>query len=164
MATFLPDDIMVCNIVALLPAKPLIRFQCVSKYWNHMLTQPNIMKLRSRKTVILPLHDDTIHLIDDTDGTIVQRCYPPYVETFGPPSMLLEHSMGLSFWPLQVFSPITIHSQARPKTLPDHLVLVQHLLYTDSTMLLLTTLRLFGLDEILTVFMSTILKEHILIQ
>ncbi|KAM0058605.1 putative F-box domain-containing protein [Helianthus debilis subsp. tardiflorus] len=80
MVDFLPDDVL-CNIIARLPAKPLLRFRCVSKYWNHMLTEPNFMKLRSRKTIILPLHN-TFHLIDDNvlnddmPNLIVKRCYP----------------------------------------------------------------------------------------
>ncbi|KAM0058625.1 putative F-box domain-containing protein [Helianthus debilis subsp. tardiflorus] len=80
MADFIPDDVL-CNIIARLPAKPLLRFRCVSKYWNHMLTEPNFMKLRSRKAIILPLHN-TFHLIDDnvptddTSNSLVKRCHP----------------------------------------------------------------------------------------
>ncbi|KAK9052294.1 hypothetical protein SSX86_028923 [Deinandra increscens subsp. villosa] len=76
MAGFLPDDIL-CNILARLPAKPLLRFRCVSKHWNHMLREPSFMKLRSRKTILLPL--ETLHLVDhndDTPDSIVTRRYP----------------------------------------------------------------------------------------
>ncbi|KAM0060311.1 putative F-box domain-containing protein [Helianthus debilis subsp. tardiflorus] len=80
MADFLHDDI-VWNILARLPAKPLLRFRCVSTQWNSMLTEPNFMKFRSRKTTILPqletlqLIDDNVP-IDDTSNSIVSRRYP----------------------------------------------------------------------------------------
>ncbi|GJV74524.1 F-box domain containing protein [Tanacetum coccineum] len=80
MADFLPDDI-VRNILAWLPAKPLVRFQCVSKHWNRMLTEPNFMNFRSRKSIILPL-SEALHLIDhnvptdDMPHSILKRCYP----------------------------------------------------------------------------------------
>ncbi|KAI3682320.1 hypothetical protein L1987_82220 [Smallanthus sonchifolius] len=75
MADFhLPDDI-ICNIIARLPAKPLLRFRCVSRYWDRKLREPNFMKLRSRKGIILPLRD-SFKLIDDTSNLIVERCHP----------------------------------------------------------------------------------------
>ncbi|KAF5758229.1 putative F-box domain-containing protein [Helianthus annuus] len=80
MADFLHDDI-VWNILARLPAKPLLRFRCVSTQWSSVLTEPNFMKFRSRKTIILPqletlqLIDDNVP-IDDTSNSIVSRRYP----------------------------------------------------------------------------------------
>ncbi|PWA81895.1 F-box domain-containing protein [Artemisia annua] len=80
MADILPDDI-VRNILAWLPAKPLVRFRCVSKHWNHMLTEPNFMSFRSRKSIILPL-SEALHLIDDNVPTddmthsMLKRCHP----------------------------------------------------------------------------------------
>ncbi|KAJ0729751.1 putative F-box domain-containing protein [Helianthus annuus] len=75
MGDFLHDDI-VCNILARLPAKPLLRFRCVSKHWNRMLREPSFMKLRSRKTIFLPL-DQTLHLIDDDNADpVVTRPIP----------------------------------------------------------------------------------------
>ncbi|KAD4384739.1 hypothetical protein E3N88_24907 [Mikania micrantha] len=82
MADFhIPDDI-ICNIVAWLPTKPLVRFfQCVSKYWNRRLCEPNFMKLRSRKMIFLPTYEN-LKLIDDnvpsdnTSDLIVERCHP----------------------------------------------------------------------------------------
>ncbi|GJS83913.1 F-box domain containing protein [Tanacetum coccineum] len=80
MGDLLPDDI-VRNILAWLPAKPLLRFQGVSKYWNNMLKEPYFMKLRSRRTIILPLRE-ALTLIDDnvpTDDTphlVLKRCCP----------------------------------------------------------------------------------------
>ncbi|KAI3714363.1 hypothetical protein L1987_72962 [Smallanthus sonchifolius] len=71
----LPDDI-ICNIIARLPAKPLLRFRCVSRHWNHALREPNFMKLRSRKAIILPFSDHKFLLIDNTSNSIVKRCYP----------------------------------------------------------------------------------------
>lgn len=63
MADFLHDDI-VWNILARLPAKTLLRFRRVSAQWNCMVSEPNFMKFRSRKTIILPLFR-TLRLIDD---------------------------------------------------------------------------------------------------
>ncbi|XP_076955916.1 F-box/kelch-repeat protein At3g06240-like [Bidens hawaiensis] len=80
MADILPDDVL-RNIFARLPAKPLVRLWCVSKYWYGMLREPNFMKLRSRKTILLTL-PYSFHLIDDnvpTDNTsysVVEGCYP----------------------------------------------------------------------------------------
>ncbi|KAK9058777.1 hypothetical protein SSX86_023620 [Deinandra increscens subsp. villosa] len=74
---FLPDDIM-CNIIARLPAKPLLRFRCVSRYWNRILREPNFMKLRSRKTIILPNSKGFV-MIDHhqyQNSSIFRRCYP----------------------------------------------------------------------------------------
>ncbi|XP_071736982.1 F-box/kelch-repeat protein At3g06240-like [Rutidosis leptorrhynchoides] len=58
----LPDEIVV-NILARLPPKPLIRFRCVSKYWQSMLMDPYFMKLRSRKIIVLFL-GKTLQFID----------------------------------------------------------------------------------------------------
>ncbi|PWA88931.1 F-box domain-containing protein [Artemisia annua] len=80
MADFLPDDI-IRNILACLPAKPLVRFRCVSKHWNRMLTEPSFMNFRSRKSIILPL-SEALHLIDDNvpaddmPHSILKRCHP----------------------------------------------------------------------------------------
>ncbi|PWA90252.1 F-box domain-containing protein [Artemisia annua] len=80
MDDLLPDDI-VRDILARLPAKPLLRFRGVSKYWNRMLREPCFMNLRSRRTIILPL-SETLILIDDnvpTDDTphsVLKRFYP----------------------------------------------------------------------------------------
>ncbi|XP_076894033.1 putative F-box protein At3g23260 [Bidens hawaiensis] len=74
MADFLHDDI-VCNIIARLPAKPLLRFQCVSKSWNRVIKEPSFMQLRSRKTIMIPLRD-TFVFIDGTCNSTVESCFP----------------------------------------------------------------------------------------
>lgn len=73
MTDFLPDDI-VCNIITRLPAKTLLRFQCVSKSWNRAIKEPHFMKLRLRKIIMIPLRD-TFLFIDDTCNSIVERCF-----------------------------------------------------------------------------------------
>ncbi|XP_071700477.1 F-box/kelch-repeat protein At3g06240-like [Rutidosis leptorrhynchoides] len=74
---FLPDEIVV-NILARLTAKPLVWFRCVSKYWHSMLMDPYFMNLRSRKTIIFPLPDKTLHFIDDdyTTFSSFKPCSP----------------------------------------------------------------------------------------
>ncbi|KAL4576430.1 hypothetical protein LXL04_012523 [Taraxacum kok-saghyz] len=57
---FIPNDIL-HDILARLPAKSLMRFRCVSRHWNRLITDPYFMKLRSRRMIILT----SLHLIDD---------------------------------------------------------------------------------------------------
>nr|GEZ64637.1 hypothetical protein [Tanacetum cinerariifolium] len=48
-----PDGIL-HNILARLPAKPLLRSRCVSKRWNNLISDPYFMKMRScRKTLLV---------------------------------------------------------------------------------------------------------------
>ncbi|KAK1409750.1 hypothetical protein QVD17_36279 [Tagetes erecta] len=57
------DDVL-RNILARLPGKPLLRFRCVSKHWNHLISDPYLMKTRSRRMILLPF-PRPLALIDD---------------------------------------------------------------------------------------------------
>ncbi|XP_076946910.1 putative F-box protein At1g50880 [Bidens hawaiensis] len=43
------------NILARLPGKPLLRFRCVSKHWNGLISDPYFMKSRSRRMIHVTL-------------------------------------------------------------------------------------------------------------
>ncbi|XP_071687807.1 F-box/kelch-repeat protein At3g06240-like [Rutidosis leptorrhynchoides] len=77
VVTFLPDEIII-NILARLPAKPLVRFRCVSKYWHCMLMEPYFMNLRSRKAIILAINKGYLDFIDvdNNNYTTFKRRYP----------------------------------------------------------------------------------------
>ncbi|GJY30323.1 F-box domain containing protein [Tanacetum coccineum] len=47
----MPDEIL-DNILARLPGKSLLRLRCVSKHWNHLISDPCFMKLRSRQMIL----------------------------------------------------------------------------------------------------------------
>ncbi|XP_071740501.1 F-box protein CPR1-like [Rutidosis leptorrhynchoides] len=74
---YIPNEI-VANMLSRLEAKSLLRLQCVSKYWHSMLMDPDFMKLRSRKTIILSL-GKTLHFIDVTDESTYStfKCSSP---------------------------------------------------------------------------------------
>ncbi|GKD05008.1 F-box domain containing protein [Tanacetum coccineum] len=77
-----PDHILY-NILARLPAKALLRFQCVSKHWIHLIKDPYLMKLRSRRLVLLSYKslvaiDDNVH-VEGTTNSVVEVSSP-----FGP--------------------------------------------------------------------------------
>ncbi|XP_076890988.1 F-box protein CPR1-like [Bidens hawaiensis] len=57
------DDIL-RNILARLPGKPLLRFKSASKHWNRLISDPNFMKSRSRRMIILPFPRPLV-VIDD---------------------------------------------------------------------------------------------------
>ncbi|MFS8032845.1 putative F-box domain, leucine-rich repeat domain superfamily, F-box-like domain superfamily [Helianthus anomalus] len=84
MADFIPDDVL-CNIIARLPAKPLLRCRCLSKYWNHMLTQPNFMKLRSLKRCHPYANGNgQIKVIGTLNGIVVVRFYANAFNLYNP--------------------------------------------------------------------------------
>ncbi|MFS7937608.1 putative F-box domain-containing protein [Helianthus anomalus] len=63
----IPKDI-VFNILVRLPKQPILRFRCLSKHWNPLLSD-HFMKSRSRRMILLPTRP--LHTIDYTnDGTI----------------------------------------------------------------------------------------------
>ncbi|KAK1434237.1 hypothetical protein QVD17_11156 [Tagetes erecta] len=111
----LPDDI-ICNIIARLPAKPLLRFRCVSRYWDRTLREPNFMKLRSRKSIILPFRD-TFNLIDDTSNLIVERCYPFDTKAFKLTIIGSFNGVVLLAWLeyLILYNPFTGASKQLPR-------------------------------------------------
>ncbi|KAF5805919.1 putative F-box-like domain superfamily protein [Helianthus annuus] len=56
------------NILVRLPKQPILRFRCLSKHWNRLLSD-HFMKSRSRRMILLPTRP--LHAIDYTnDGTI----------------------------------------------------------------------------------------------
>ncbi|PWA42974.1 F-box domain-containing protein [Artemisia annua] len=70
---YIPDPI-VLNILARLPAKPLLRFRCVSTHWNCLITDPSFMA--SRRRIFLTIKN--LHIIDhsDTPHSILKISYP----------------------------------------------------------------------------------------
>ncbi|XP_076895573.1 putative F-box protein At4g38870 [Bidens hawaiensis] len=115
-AFHIPDDI-ICNITARLSAKPLLRFRCLSRYWYRRLREPNFMKLRSRKSIILPLND-TFKLMDDTSNLIVvDRCHPLHT---GPYRLTVVGTLnGLVLLAISeyliVYNPLTGASRQLPR-------------------------------------------------
>ncbi|XP_076890982.1 F-box/kelch-repeat protein At3g06240-like [Bidens hawaiensis] len=57
------DDIL-HNILGRLPGKPLLRFRCVSKHWNALISDPCFMRSRSRRMILLPFTRPLV-VIDD---------------------------------------------------------------------------------------------------
>ncbi|KAJ0558506.1 putative F-box domain-containing protein [Helianthus annuus] len=119
MGDFLHDDI-VCNILARLPAKSLLRFRCVSKHWNRMLRDPSFMKLRSRKTIFLPL-DKTLHLIDDNNAnSVVTRPIPTqYRRGIHRPRVIGTFNgivLLITLYDIILYNPFTRVSKELPRT------------------------------------------------
>ncbi|KAJ0837778.1 putative F-box domain-containing protein [Helianthus annuus] len=52
------------NILTQLPGKPLLRFRCVSKHWNSLISDPYFLKSRSRRMILLS-HTRPLVVIDD---------------------------------------------------------------------------------------------------
>ncbi|PWA29490.1 F-box domain-containing protein [Artemisia annua] len=67
------SDHILYNILARLPQKSLLRFQCVSKHWNHLIKDPYLMKLRSNiRRMILLSHERRLLTTDDTTNLVVE--------------------------------------------------------------------------------------------
>ncbi|PWA76407.1 F-box domain-containing protein [Artemisia annua] len=67
------SDHILYNILARLPQKSLLRFQCVSKQWNHLIKDPYLMKLRSNiRRMILFSHGRRLLTTDDTTNSVVE--------------------------------------------------------------------------------------------
>ncbi|GJY43378.1 F-box domain containing protein [Tanacetum coccineum] len=64
------NDNTICrNILIRLPTKSLHRFKCVSKHWNRLTNDPLLMKLRSRRMILLPFPFSRLHALDDNVPT-----------------------------------------------------------------------------------------------
>ncbi|GJX10286.1 F-box domain containing protein [Tanacetum coccineum] len=79
------NDNTICrNILIRLPTKSLHRFKCVSKHWNRLTNDPLLMKLRSRRMILLPFPFSRLHALDDNvptddmDNSMVKLCFPYY--------------------------------------------------------------------------------------
>ncbi|GKD42413.1 F-box domain containing protein [Tanacetum coccineum] len=71
---YLPED-LVLKIFAKLPAKPLGRLKCLSKHWNHLISDPYFMNtIRSRQMTLLVI--DSFHAMDNRDHSIAKLCSP----------------------------------------------------------------------------------------
>nr|GEV18107.1 hypothetical protein CTI12_AA135620 [Tanacetum cinerariifolium] len=68
---YLPEEI-IYMIVIQLPTKPLLRFQCVSKHWNSVIS--DFIKLRSRRMILLPVGHPLA--MDTTDYSLVKLGSP----------------------------------------------------------------------------------------
>ncbi|XP_071738817.1 F-box/kelch-repeat protein At3g06240-like [Rutidosis leptorrhynchoides] len=64
------DDIT-NNILTRLPGKSLIRFRCVSKHWNRLISDPYFMKSRSRRMILLK-HPMPFVVLDTKDHSIMK--------------------------------------------------------------------------------------------
>ncbi|PWA98465.1 F-box domain-containing protein [Artemisia annua] len=76
-AVYIPDAI-VENILTRLRAKPLLRFRCVSKHWNSLITNPHFMSSRSRRTIFVATK--THRLTIDDNVTFDHTCRDSIVE------------------------------------------------------------------------------------
>ncbi|XP_076960137.1 F-box protein CPR1-like [Bidens hawaiensis] len=72
------DDIL-HNILARLPGKPLLRFRCVSKHWNELISSPYFMKSRSRQMMLLPFTGPLV-AIDVNEAQHVVRLLPSLLD------------------------------------------------------------------------------------
>ncbi|XP_076936755.1 uncharacterized protein LOC143604038, partial [Bidens hawaiensis] len=69
------DDVL-HNVLARLPGMPLLGFQCVSKHWNRVISDPYFMKSRSRRMILLPIPrplaviDDNVPAEDEAHSTV----------------------------------------------------------------------------------------------
>ncbi|XP_071738816.1 putative F-box protein At3g16210 [Rutidosis leptorrhynchoides] len=63
------DDIT-NNILAGLPGKSLLRFRCVSKHWNRLISDPYFMKSGSRRMILLQ-HPMPFIILDTKDHSII---------------------------------------------------------------------------------------------
>lgn len=72
---YVPEEIIL-KIIAKLPTKPLFRCKCVSKRWNRLISDPNFMKSRSRRMILLtlnPFHAIDYNVpVDDNANSIVK--------------------------------------------------------------------------------------------
>ncbi|KAK9061425.1 hypothetical protein SSX86_018606 [Deinandra increscens subsp. villosa] len=71
MVNVLIGDDVLYNILSRLPGKPLLRFRCVSKHWNRLISDPYLMKMRSRRMIILPFPRPLV-AIDDKAHSMVR--------------------------------------------------------------------------------------------
>ena len=70
----LPEDI-VLKIFAKLPTKPLVRLKCLSKHWNHLISDPYFMEsIRSRQMTLLAIR--SFYTMDNRDHSIAKLCSP----------------------------------------------------------------------------------------
>ncbi|XP_071738818.1 F-box protein CPR1-like [Rutidosis leptorrhynchoides] len=63
------DDVL-NNILTRLPGKSLLRFRCVSKHWNRLISDPSFMKSRSRRMILLK-HPMPFIVLDTKDHSII---------------------------------------------------------------------------------------------
>ncbi|KAK1409724.1 hypothetical protein QVD17_36253 [Tagetes erecta] len=79
------DDV-ICNILARLPGKPLLRFRCESKHWNRLISDPCFMKSRSRRMILSPytrplvVIDDNVPAEDEAHSIVRLTPYPLKLE------------------------------------------------------------------------------------
>lgn len=75
----IPDDI-ISNILSRLSAKPLLRCKCVSKHWNHLISNPNFIESRSHHMILLPVFPlqsiEANIAADDTANSMLKLCCP----------------------------------------------------------------------------------------
>ncbi|PWA35310.1 restriction endonuclease, type II-like superfamily protein [Artemisia annua] len=79
---YVPEEIIL-QIISKLPVKPLLRFKCVSKHWNLLISDPIFMKSRSRR--ILLISGNPIHAIDNNvpvndKANLAFKLHSPFAE------------------------------------------------------------------------------------
>ncbi|KAJ9562309.1 hypothetical protein OSB04_007469, partial [Centaurea solstitialis] len=73
--TIIPDDVL-CNILSQLSAKPLMRFRCVSKHWNSVITDPYFIKSISHRRILIPSGLTGLYAFNPKYQKIVKLTYP----------------------------------------------------------------------------------------
>ncbi|GKB33389.1 F-box domain containing protein [Tanacetum coccineum] len=123
---YAPEDIIL-KIIAKLPAKPLLRFKCVSKHWDHVISEPNFLKSRSRRMILLSLNPfqaiDSNVLANDNGSSIVTLRSPEgkYVDLIGTVNglvlLVIHVSSGPQAWATQqTLGPGPTHERPRKRT------------------------------------------------
>ncbi|MFS8028071.1 putative F-box domain, galactose oxidase/kelch, beta-propeller, F-box associated interaction [Helianthus anomalus] len=95
---YIGDDVL-RNILTRLPGKPLLRFRCVSKHWNRVISDPYFMKSRSRRMILLS-HTRPLVVIDDNvptedEGHSMVRIPSPLLHEKGTHVMIVGTLNGI---------------------------------------------------------------------
>ncbi|PWA60036.1 restriction endonuclease, type II-like superfamily protein [Artemisia annua] len=127
---YVPEEIIL-QIIAKLPAKPLFRFGCVSKHWNRLISDPNFMKSRSRRMILLtlnPFHAIDYNVpVDDNANSIVPQVteevaiavldlYPTVISLARAYSQLIIYSLLMAdkYVPEEIILQIIAKLPAKP--------------------------------------------------
>ncbi|KAJ9562338.1 hypothetical protein OSB04_007498 [Centaurea solstitialis] len=73
--TIIPDDVL-RNILSRLSAKPLMRFRCVSKHWNSLISNPYFMNSRSHRMILMHSGRTGLYAFDPKHQSVVKLTYP----------------------------------------------------------------------------------------
>ncbi|KAF5761969.1 putative F-box domain-containing protein [Helianthus annuus] len=120
---YIGDDAL-RNILTQLPGKPLLRFRCVSKHWNSLISDPYFLKSRSRRMILLS-HTRPLVVIDDNvpaedEGHSMVRIPSPLLHEKGTHVMIVGTLNGIVV--------LALHDTS----LRSHLILYNPLTYASK--------------------------------